>query len=227
MTDKKCRVCQLVKPLEAFYLRSTSKDGRRSDCRECFTKKTKEWESKNIEKVREYKRNCYHKNKDVHREAVSIRQAERRAANPEKFREHYRKWYANNKDQARAATLDWMARNTGWASNYKEINKEKLAQKSREWCERNPSIVRENSRRYQAKKRGATPPWLTAIHKAQIQEMYDIAVALEVQTGMPYHVDHIHPLQGKTCCGLHVPWNLQVLPWRENIAKSNKLIGEL
>jgi len=227
MTDKKCRVCQLVKPLEAFYSRPTSKDGRRSDCRECFTKKTKEWESKNIEKVRAYKLGSYHRNKNSNREVNIKRQTERRAANPEKARAHYRKWYANNKDIAKTATLDWMSRNPEWASNYREVNKEKLAQKGREWCDRNPSIVRERSRRYQAKKRGATPSWLTAIHKAQIQEMYDIAVALEVQTGMPHHVDHIHPLQGKTCCGLHVPWNLQVLPRRENIAKSNKLIGEL
>ena len=227
MDGKNCRTCKTFKLLTEFHLRSDAKDGRRTECRECFTKRTKVWEEKNIEKVRGYKLNCYHRNKDKHREVIAKKQAERRAANPEKFRANYRKWYAGNKEQARAATLDWMSRNPGWALNYREINKEKLAQKGKEWCERNPSIVREHSRRYQAKKRGATPPWLTAIHKAQIQEMYDIAVALEVQTGMPYHVDHIHPLQGETCCGLHVPWNLQVLPRRENIAKSNKLIGEL
>jgi hypothetical protein len=227
MDGKNCRTCKTFKLLTEFYPRSDAKDGRRAECRECFTKRTKVWEEKNIEKVRGYKLNCYHKNKDKHREVNAKKQAERRAANPEKARAHYRKWYAENKEQAHAATLDWMSRNPGWALNYREVNKEKLAQKGREWCERNPSIVRKNSRNYQAKKHGATPPWLTAIHKAQIQEMYDIAVALEVQTGMPYHVDHIHPLQGKTCCGLHVPWNLQILPRRENIAKSNKLIGEL
>jgi 5-methylcytosine-specific restriction endonuclease McrA len=227
MSDKNCRVCQLVKPLEAFYARLSSKDGRRSDCRECFTKKTKEWEKNNPEKVKEYKQNCYNKNKNKYKKVNAKKQAERRASNPEKFRANYRKWYAANKDVAKAATLDWMSRNPGWATNYNKVNKEKIAKKNRDWCERNRSIVRERSRRYQAKKRGATPLWLTAIHKAQIQEMYDIAVALEVQTGMPYHVDHIHPLQGETCSGLHVPWNLQVLPRHENIAKSNKMIGEL
>jgi hypothetical protein len=227
MDGKNCRICKTFKLLTEFYARATAKDGRRTECRECFTKRTKIWEKKNIEKVREYKLNCYHKNKDKHKEVNSKKQAERRLANPEKFRAKYRKWYHANKEQAHAATFDWMSRNPGWAVNYREVNKEKIAQKGRKWCEFNPSIVRKKSKNYQAKKRGATPPWLTAIHKAQIQEMYDIAVALEIQTGMPYHVDHIHPLQGETCCGLHVPWNLQVLPRRENIAKSNKLIGEL
>lgn len=71
--------------------------------------------------------------------------------------------------------------------------------------------------------RDATPPWLTHRQKAEIRELYKIAITMSKTTGERYVVDHIIPLQGETVCGLHVPWNLRVITQEENLAKSNRL----
>jgi hypothetical protein len=72
-----------------------------------------------------------------------------------------------------------------------------------------------------ASKLNATPPWLTSEHLEQIKSIYAHAQECGVLTGDTYHVDHIIPLKGVNVCGLHVPWNLQVLPSDINVAKGN------
>lgn len=77
--------------------------------------------------------------------------------------------------------------------------------------------------KYKAAKIKATPKWLTTEQYKEILAFYIEARYLEKETGVKYHVDHIIPLQGKTVCGLHVPWNLQILTSTANLNKSNKV----
>jgi hypothetical protein len=72
----------------------------------------------------------------------------------------------------------------------------------------------------------ATPDWLTKDQKREIALFYKQAKTQSDFHETEFHVDHIEPLNGKTSCGLHVPWNLQVLPATENMKKGNKLIIE-
>lgn len=76
-----------------------------------------------------------------------------------------------------------------------------------------------------AKRRSAkmqrTPPWLDVVQNAEIEFTYKYCASLR-SIGLNYHVDHIVPLQGKSVSGLHVPWNLQVIPADENIRKANR-----
>lgn len=58
------------------------------------------------------------------------------------------------------------------------------------------------------------PSW---VDRAAIDDVYRLAAVLDMT------VDHIHPLHGPNFCGLHVPWNLQLLSRRDNSSKSNRL----
>lgn len=91
-------------------------------------------------------------------------------------------------------------------------------------CENNRDQTKRKS--YYAYRRAnkylRTPTWLTFEQKLEIECFYYKAMRYEEETGIKYHVDHIVPLQGENVCGLHVPWNLQVIPAKENLSKGNK-----
>ena len=86
----------------------------------------------------------------------------------------------------------------------------------------NPDIYREMVSLRRRRFRQATPKWLTAEQKMEIRLKYRLAIELSRRTGVRHAVDHVVPLQGETVCGLHVPWNLEVLTQDENLKKSNK-----
>lgn len=75
---------------------------------------------------------------------------------------------------------------------------------------------------YRARKNNATIP-LSYEHELEMDRIYARAEYLTRVTGVLHHVDHIHPLKHPLCCGLHVPWNLQVIPGKLNSKKSNNL----
>jgi 5-methylcytosine-specific restriction endonuclease McrA len=78
---------------------------------------------------------------------------------------------------------------------------------------------------HRATKRNATPAWLTKGQEDDIKAMYALAKKFDKLCNVEYHVDHIVPLAGKDICGLHVPWNLQLLPASINISKGNRYNG--
>lgn len=63
------------------------------------------------------------------------------------------------------------------------------------------------------------PKWLSAEQFAQIESFYLQTKLIFEMTDEVWRVDHIIPLQGKKVSGLHVPWNLQILPALVNINK--------
>lgn len=75
-----------------------------------------------------------------------------------------------------------------------------------------------NSIKYFKQLYKAWPDWC-AKHK-DFKVIYKKAKQLR-SLGKSVHVDHIVPLRSEAVCGLHVPWNLQILTEAENLLKSN------
>lgn len=104
----------------------------------------------------------------------------------------------------------------------KEQNKEQMRSYYKE--HKNEYLARNALRR--ASKLYATPPWLSEEDKNKIADYYSEAQQKTKSLNEVFHVDHIVPLQGKNVCGLHVPWNLQIIAAAENLSKGNQWTEE-
>lgn len=111
------------------------------------------------------------------------------------------------------------------SADYYKRNSGSIKLRVREWQEANRARCNANNAKYRSSKELATPDWLTDYDLEMLHWTYHCAKVAEDMTGVTHHVDHIVPLRGKNICGLHVPWNLQVIPARENHKKSNKFTG--
>lgn len=105
---------------------------------------------------------------------------------------------------------------------YREANKEKLAEARKGRYAKDPDRGREYAARRRARKLQATPPWDQEKTKQVFLELSKKAKELYEQTGVEFQVDHILPLRGRKVCGLHVWNNFQLLEKSTNISKGNK-----
>lgn len=121
--------------------------------------------------------------------------------------------------------------------NYYLANKEASFQRKELWYKANPDKKRIHRKNYRTNnlekvrlseytkylsRKTHIPTWLSEVQRQEIASIYSLRAEVELLTGERYHVDHIVPLQGKDVCGLHVPWNLQILPATLNLSKGNK-----
>jgi predicted nucleic acid-binding Zn ribbon protein len=115
------------------------------------------------------------------------------------------------------------ARKRATAAAWREANPEWHKANLLKWRDAHPGHNSASLKLSQMKQLNFAPPWLTEGQVQEIAAFYAKAKLLTQETGVKHEVDHIHPLNGDGFCGLHVPWNLQVLTREENRAKSNKL----
>ena len=218
-----CIHCHVEKQQTEFAKRGSE---YRNTCKVCYNAQKKIWADANFEKRKTSISNYYTKKTGLlpHQRRVSCLTDEERVAQKKKS---HKKDYAKNKEaylqRAKRRNDEKHVEISTYNRFWREENKEYKKAQDSAWRGANLAKVNAYSNARRAAKLNATPSWLTAIHQAQIQEMYDVALACTVQTGIQHHVDHIHPLRGSGFTGLHVPWNLQVIPGTENLSKGCRL----
>lgn len=120
---------------------------------------------------------------------------------------------SKNRKKYSASSVAWNRKNPDKALRYQQ----KVRQK-------NPGQRNLWTANYRSAKDARQPNWLTAAHLLEMESVYTYCAALR-KVGLDYHVDHVVPLRGSTVSGLHVPWNLQLLPGRDNMRKGNSFNG--
>lgn len=124
-----------------------------------------------------------------------------------------------------AANMNWLHKNHAelrpamkayHAKHYVEHKEHYQSSMTEHYAQNYPAYY-EKMRRRQAAKICATPNW---VDKDELLKIYTEAAKLRA-AGEDVHVDHIIPLRGKKVCGLHVPWNLQIITAVLNKQKSN------
>ncbi len=128
----------------------------------------------------------------------------------EKRKRHHKEHYIAKKADYAARQKKWNALNPEKRRQFTDLGWKKYRETNPKYKE----LVSFWSRSRQARKEERTPPWADL---DKIREIY-------LNRPKGYHVDHIIPLNGENVSGLHVHYNLQYLPAKENLSKGNKLI---
>ena len=160
---------------------------------------------KDLEVRRRYRKEYAAKNRERAYELVK----KWRSENPELWAQQRKRYEAKYPHKKQERTAKWQKRHP-----------EQYAKISKESRNKNRGVVLANKAKYRAAKRMRVPAWLNKGQRFEMVCVYVYCNALR-RIGLDYEVDHVVPLQGETVSGLHVPWNLQVIPRKENRAKSN------
>jgi hypothetical protein len=171
-----------------------------------------------------YPLDLFHKSKHnaagrslICKDCKRARRVARYAANPEKYAARRRVAYEKNREKELAYNAAWMGANR---HTLKPPSAAALKAARVRWRARHLDAARAAGRERESLRRSRAPAWVSP---KEFGAIYRMAATLQEASGRPVQVDHVVPLAGKTVCGLHVPWNLRIIPASVNNRKRAKL----
>jgi len=207
-------------------------------CPECVKVAKKAYNLANQDKIRSQNKQKYDKNAESRRTTSNIYRRNNmdsvletnrrwRANNVKHCQDYHSSYYIVNKEKINICSQHWSKLNKEHLQQLNKKwnikNKEHKRSTNKHWIQNNKDRCNTSTAKRRATKLNATPKWLTQDQLEQIAEFYTLAHHISKQTGIKQNVDHVIPLQGEEVCGLHVPWNLQVIPAVDNLSKGNRL----
>lgn len=187
-------------------------------CVACIRENSAKWERENRAKKSAKWQRHYLKHV-AHQKA---RSAAWRQANPALRKEAAKRDRARNHDAYLTRLAKWVALNRERYNAVRAEWRRKHPEVGARWRAAHPDVVAHLAAKRRAAKHRATPSWLTHDQLALVRAIYADARRMTRESGVRHHVDHIVPLRAQTVCGLHVPWNLAVIPAIDNHRKSNR-----
>ena len=215
---KTCNSCNIVKDLNEFYKKTSSKDGLESRCKECHNL-AKECARQN--KVS--KGLIKPKKKDMLDEAVKSGLLECLHCNSIKRLTEFKKDKSKRIGYRQVCLDCYNKYNKDFFWNQSEDKIESRREYARNFAKANRGVYTAQVVKRRLKQRLAVPKWATTeLEDFAILELYDKSKRLGEITGKVFHVDHIVPIVSDFVCGLHCLSNLQILESTTNLSKSNR-----